>query len=596
MRRQEINSQSYEGFETWYNQFKMTLKMFWKIFIGLLIVQLIIFSVGLFVMDSYDLRLVHKWLLAKTVSPLLPHAKMRFLNPDGRLVRSSAGIIANTPWLADAARETLKRLAWMFLESGSVFLFFPFLVGFFKKRSKKQSQESYIRGSKLISAQEYAEQAEIRQAVCDLPFGSIRMPISAEIKHTFLVGRPGTGKTVLASQVLDRLKARDGKGIVYDFKGEYLSKFYDPDKDLIFNPLDGRSLGWNLFNELETYMDVDAIAASLIPPSISNTDPFWNDAARGVFTGILHYLYRNGFNSNQDIWDMLTADGKQIAAELKKTRGAEAGYRYIEDASSKQALSVFAVMMQYTKCFEYMAANEGDFSVKDWLQNDDGFIFITNYADVQDTLKPVLSLFIDLLGRKLLSLPNDINRRIFFILDEFGTLQRLSSILKLLTLSRSKGGAVFIGIQDIGQIEKLYSSSHRQSIVNACGNSVIFSVEDNDTARYCSDKTAETEYMTTEKTISMGVNDNRDGISLGLRPKKEPLFLPSDIKNLPDLTGIVKFSNYHYVLSEWQYQPYQEISSEFELREDLLLDHIISGQQQIKSEVESLNVQIEGLD
>jgi type IV secretory pathway TraG/TraD family ATPase VirD4 len=48
---------------------------------------------------------------------------------------------------------------------------------------------------------------------------------------------------------------------------------------------------------------------------------------------------------------------------------------------------------------------------------------------VQDTLKPILSLFIDLIGRRLLSMKDDYHRRIFFFLDELGTLQKLSSIL-----------------------------------------------------------------------------------------------------------------------------------------------------------------------
>lgn len=99
-------------------------------------------------------------------------------------------------------------------------------------------------------------------------------------------------------------------------------------------------------------------------------------------------------------------------------------------------------------------------------------ILITNCADEEDTLKPTLFLFIDMMGRKLLSLPDAHDRRVFFMIDEFGTLQRLSTILDLLTLSRSKGGCVFIGIQDYGKIDKLCSREIRQSIVNACGRGV----------------------------------------------------------------------------------------------------------------------------
>ena len=72
-------------------------------------------------------------------------------------------------------------------------------------------------------------------------------------------------------------------------------------------------------------------------------------------------------------------------------------------------------MMQYTSAFEYMSQGESGFSITDWLSDDKpGFIFVTNQSDVKDTLKPILSLFIDFLGKKLLSLPDDLQRRVFF--------------------------------------------------------------------------------------------------------------------------------------------------------------------------------------
>ncbi|MBI3599286.1 MAG: type IV secretion system DNA-binding domain-containing protein, partial [Nitrospinae bacterium] len=133
---------------------------------------------------------------------------------------------------------------------------------------------------------------------------------------------------------------------------------------------------------------------------------------------------------------------------LKETKGGEAGYTHIQDASSKQALGVIAVMMQYVSCFKYMVSGNSGFSIQSWLNDDSKgrWIFVTNYSDVQDTLKPILSLFVDLLGRKLLSMNDDYDRRRFFLLDEFGTLNRLSTIIRLLTLSRSKGGSCWIGI------------------------------------------------------------------------------------------------------------------------------------------------------
>ena len=455
---------------------------------------------------------------------------------------------------------------------------YTLLLGYFKKRAMDQASAQYIRGSKLIEPRELTAEMNHNKEVLDLPIGPVKLPREAEVKHLIIIGSPGSGKTNQSSQMIERLKERKEKMVIYDFKGDYLSKFYDPSRDIIFNPLDKRCMGWNLFNELSRLMDVDAMAYSLISQSFAQ-DPFWNDAARDVFSGILYYLYYNNARSNADIWTAVTAPIKEIAAWLKDTKGGERGHVYIQDASSKQAMSVAAVMMQYVKSFEYMSKSDGPFTITDWLTNPDaGTIFITNYADVKDTLRPILSLFVDLLGRKLLSMKDDYRRRIFFILDEFGTLQRLSTIKDLMTLSRSKGGAVFIGIQDKGQIDKIYSPEISQSILNACGNSIMYRVADPITAKYLSDRIGKIEVRETDQTLSMGVADNRDGVSLMQRTREKDLVLPSEITGLRDLEAYLKVANYSIAKIQFDYKKYPDRHEPFIVRDDLLLDNVVAEQ------------------
>lgn len=191
---------------------------------------------------------------------------------------------------------------------------------------------------------------------------------------------------------------------------------------------------------------------------------------------------------------------------------------------------------------------------------------------VQETLRPILLLFIDLLARRLLSSPDNPEFKTFFLLDEFGTLQRLPTIIKLLTLSRSRGGCVFLGIQDFGQIDDIYSKENRQTITNACGNTVQFSLS-GDAANIASNTIGQIEYIDINKVKSMGVSDYRDGISLNEQRRKEPLFLPSDISNLKDLRGIVRFANYDYLLSDWRYKEYKLKNEPLILRKDLFLNN-----------------------
>lgn len=547
---------SYEGHETWTNSFRMTMKMHSRIFILLLLLFLVLSTAYIYLFTSNEgIRLSPRNMVF--IFQVIPRDKI--------LMLFIASIILH-----------------------------PVLFLFFRNKAANQSSHSYIRGAKLISVYEFNK--EIKKKTTGINLGLISMPVDIENRTTVFIGKPGTGKTQAMRRVVQRIKKINGQALIYDTKGDYATEFYDPNRDLIFNPLDSRSLGWNVFNDLVTYMDVDAQAASLVPPSKeANSDPFWNDAAKAVYAGIVHYLYQNNLRNNKHLWKMLTADAKDIAECLKETKGGEAGHRFITQnvENSRQAESVLAVMMQYTRCFEYMAKNEGDFSITNWLKNNQsGIIFITNYEDIEETLRPILSLFIDLMGRKLLSLGEDLNRRVYLLLDEFGSLQRLNSIIKLITKGRSKGAATFIGIQDDGQLEKTYGRQLLRTLDNSPGNRITFALSGEAAERESKYNIGDTEYYESERSQSMGPHDMRDGINIRKTKKKEPLYLPSDISNLQDLTAIVKLRGHHFVKSTWQYQTPKIINNSFALREDLLLENIVGEQKKMEAEISDITVQM----
>lgn len=57
------------------------------------------------------------------------------------------------------------------------------------------------------------------------------------------MGKPGSGKTQLISRIIDQLIKNGFRAIIHDFKGDFISTFYDFKKHYIFNPLDKRHMG-----------------------------------------------------------------------------------------------------------------------------------------------------------------------------------------------------------------------------------------------------------------------------------------------------------------------------------------------------------------
>ncbi len=549
MERQKI--QSYKGFETTLNRLFMESKMHMWILFCLIVLHLTVFAFVWFTkMPAGTLGVIVDY----TFSSML------------------GGISPNTAERAEAlkpvAEMALSISSKFLLYAASVYLLHPVILIYFWKKAKKLQEAKHLRGAVIISAAELKKQMSKAREKTHLKIGEVDYPISAEVKHSFVIGRPGSGKTVCLSEIIEKL--RNEKCIIYDFKGDFVSRFYRHEEDILFNPLDSRSVNWNIFSDIENKLDVEAIANSLVPQSqTTDTEKFFAEAARSVFAGILENCIANEKKTHEEVWKLVSSPIGSVAGILHSI--GHPGYTYIQDAGGKQSVGVQSTLMQFAACFRYMQ-QDVDFSFRRWLQQDGkGCLFVTNYSDMRDILRPILSLVIDLLSRKLLAMPDDLDRRVYFFLDEFGTLQRLSSIVQLLTLSRSKGGSVWIGIQDIGQIDQLYRKELRQALVNACATSVMFSVSDSDTAEFLSRRVGEREIIEVEESHSMGPESMRDGLTISKRKKKEALILPSEFQNLADMEAYVKLPNYSVAKTKLEWKKYPAMSQSFISRRELML-------------------------
>ena len=440
----------------------------------------------------------------------------------------------------------------LFFMTLPVYLLYPILLGIYKKKSKEIMEDKHLRGMKLIEDTELIKivkrDADTRDSIM---LGRVPLPQKAETRHLLITGRPGTGKTTLLYQVLDKLRERNAKVVLHDFKGDYLSMFYKSDRDIIFNPLDKRSVNWCLFNEIETLADIDSIAASLITHTHSSNERFWVDAARDVFASILHLLLLNKETTNQALYrysSMIEAElisvFQEAAFQTDAVRRA-IGYLQGYEKGSKVASDVLATMKQYTNCFYYSKHLSSEFSIKEWLDSDKGgFVFVSNYANIQETLRPLLSLFIDTTLKHLLSMQESNNVRAYFLLDEFASLQRLTSIVRALETGRSKGASIWISLQDISQLQKLYSHETANTIVNTCNTIVSFALNDVASCEYLSRLIGDREILETDESLSMGVEDMKDGLSITRKRKTDRLILPSQFTQLPDFHFYLKMLNY----------------------------------------------------
>src|SRR3546814_4009488 len=124
------------------------------------------------------------------------------------------------------------------------------------------------------------------------PYTTLFRSHAFETEHVLICGAPGTGKTNMIVKMLEGIRAKGKRAIVYDTASTFVEKFYREGKDILLNPLDERSAVWSPWVDVPPDYHSDQIADSTIPDK--HVDPFWPTAARGILVAVLPKLPAQG--------------------------------------------------------------------------------------------------------------------------------------------------------------------------------------------------------------------------------------------------------------------------------------------------------------
>lgn len=533
------NAKAFKAFETFWTDLRMKIKMISYLTVLIGGTQVLLNITNFLAMDNLieDAKLIYtKCHLAKIIQTIPVLKNEKHFQIKNYSLTAKQYIQAYRKLYHHYNVEAFKFLGQSFL----LWLFLPFILFLFKRKSIKQMADQHLAGTELIDEKKFSK--KIKKSSKNIALNkNITIPFECENRHFFVIGKQGAGKSQIFSKAIDKIIQRNEKAIIYDFKGDYIAKFYNPKTDLIFNPLDERSLGWCIFNEIKTKVDIENISYSFIPASTVK-DPFWDNGARDIFYSVLTYCWKNELKTNKDLFEISKLPPLKLVKLFSTTSGCERGVPPLLEP--KVAASIRSVFFQKVKPFEYAQQEHGPFSIKNWIENENirGRIFIVGQSETKDIISPLFTLFLDIAAKKFFMLPEDIRRRLFFFIDEFGTLSRMNNIPDLLKLSRSYGGSVWLGIQDTGQIKEIYGHETTKTIIGNCANSIILSVEEPDDAEYLSRKISDKKIQSMKENLSFGVEDYKDGHSLGRSDKTERAVLASEILCLPDLNFYLKIS------------------------------------------------------
>jgi type IV conjugative transfer system coupling protein TraD len=492
----------------------------------------------------YEQARLHQAINIKTISVSSSFWLKATGRQDSSLLSTASVIQATQPHV-----ENFYRIAKIRLKQSAIFALAPLSIMFliFFIRGKQSSKKKHIKGNKISSVWLTALKLRIAGRASKISIGQLPLVKGTETQHILITGGTGSGKTNCLHHILSTVREQNQRSIIIDTTGILTEYYYRPGKDIILNPLDSWAAPWHPWIECTDKTSYAAMAESFIPQSLSESDNYWRTSARIVLSSLLE-IFENNPKTSELSEKILCASLSELCDLVKGTKAAS----LIDMSSEKTAASIRSVLSSFLTCFEFLPDANNSFSIRDWVQTQsacDGWLFISCKTNQRAALNPLLSCWFSVAVRSLLEMTPDFDRRLWFVIDELPTLNRLRDLETLLSESRKYGGCSILALQSPAQLDAIYGQSSAQTIIGNCATKVVFAEQNPINAGKIAEVFGEQEIKIYQKGLSYGANDIRDGVNLSQQVKHQPLITKTDIQflernhafvRLPDNYPIVK--------------------------------------------------------
>jgi type IV secretory pathway TraG/TraD family ATPase VirD4 len=362
----------------------------------------------------------------------------------------------------------------------------------------------------------------------------MRIPLHAEAQHIELMGDTGAGKTTLIMQILRQIQSRGHAAIVYDPACEFIQRFYNAKReDIVLNPLDDRCPYWGPSEELRRKAEAKAIAASLYQPTSDKKGEFFTETPQKIFD---HLLTKGPTPEQLVAWLSNPVEIDQ------RVRGTEME-AMIAKGAQQQRNGVLASLGLVADSLRMLPTREqaGDrtWSATEWSENRAGWIFITSSATEREALRPLHSLWIDLLVMRLLTAPQKNQTPVWFVLDELASLQRLPQLHTAITENRKSRNPLVLGFQGKAQLEVIYGHL-AEVMLSQPATKIFLKTTEPKAAEWVSNAIGKVEIERMKETHFDG---SRSGRNFSLDRQIEPLVMDSEISGLENRHAFLKLGN-----------------------------------------------------
>lgn len=437
----------------------------------------------------------------------------------------------------------------IFLAIFAVLLFIVWIKG--RKNSANVAQgDRVLRGSTVVSSGElmHAMYGKDAKKLSETPqfinLGGVVIPYEIEAQHLMFSGTTGSGKTQAINRVLKTIRLRKKRAMIADAGGGFLSRFYEGG-DVIFNPFDKRSVDWSPFAEIRAEYDCARIAKAAIPDASGDAQE-WHHYAQTLLSETMLAMYKRGQRSIKQLLHYLTvSDTKELGELLAGTPASI----LCAKGNDKMLSNTRGIISTFLIVWRYLPDN-GRFSVREWVRNEShsSWLFVTFRDDQLGMLRSLIATMLELGIVEGLSMSEDSERDLWFVMDEVDSLGKITSLRAGLTKLRKYGCKCVLGLQTISQLRTTYGNDEAQTLLANVSTKAVLRAGDGETAEYFSKEFGDQEIERRQWSSTSGSSSNgaftggsssQSSSTTEVRETKRTI-LASQISSLRDLHGFLK--------------------------------------------------------